>query len=62
MPTNVSELNVQKASSLSQLAAGINNSDLIATALFCVIGLLITAVVLLRFPSFGAIIAQYNQF
>jgi hypothetical protein len=44
------------------LAAGINNSDLIATVLFCVIGLLITAVVLLRFPSFGAIIAQYNQF
>ena len=62
MPTNVSELHAQKAPSLSRFAAAINNSDLIATVLFCVIGLLITAVVMLRFPNFGAIIAQYNQF
>jgi hypothetical protein len=62
MPTNVSELHSQKAASPSWFAKSINDPDLIATVLFCVIGLLITAVVMLRFPDLGAIIAQYNQF
>jgi hypothetical protein len=57
MPTNVSELHAQKAPSLSQFAAAINNSNLIATVLFCVMGLVITAVVMLRFPNLGAIAA-----
>ena len=29
---------------------------------FCVLGLLITLVVILRFPDFGALIESYNQF
>ena len=62
MPTHVSELNAQKAWSLSRFAAVINDFDLVATGLFCVIGLMITAVVMLRFPNLGTIIAQYNQF
>jgi hypothetical protein len=62
MPTHVSELNAQKAWSLSRFAAVINDFDLVATVLFCVIGLMITAVVMLRFPNLGTIIAQYNQF
>jgi hypothetical protein len=61
MPTNVSELNVQKESSPSRFAKMANDRNLIVTVLFCVIGLLITAVVMFRFPNLGAIIAQYNQ-
>jgi hypothetical protein len=62
MPTHVSELNAQKAWSLSRFSAVINDFDLVETVLFCVIGLMITAVVMLRFPNLGTIIAQYNQF
>jgi hypothetical protein len=62
MSTHVSKLHAQKASSSSWFAEAINDTNLIATVLFCVIGLAITAVVMLRFPNFGAIIAQYNQF
>jgi len=36
--------------------------DLIATVLFCAIGLLVTLIVMLCFPDFGAIIEQCNQF
>jgi hypothetical protein len=61
MSTNVSELHAQKASP-SRFAKAINNPNLIATVLIFVIGLVITAVVMLRFPDLGAIIAQYNQF
>jgi hypothetical protein len=38
MPTHVSELNAQKAWSLSRFSAVINDFDLVATVLFCVIG------------------------
>jgi hypothetical protein len=60
--SSLSELRAQKASSTSRLAKAINNPNLIATVLVYVIGLLIVAVVTLRFPNLGAIIAQYNQF
>jgi hypothetical protein len=36
--------------------------DLIATVLFCAIGLLVTLIVMLSFPDLGALIEQYNQF
>jgi hypothetical protein len=36
--------------------------DLIATVLFCAIGLLVTLIVMLSFPDFGVLIGQYNQF
>jgi hypothetical protein len=62
MPINLSGLNAQKASSSSRFAKGIkNNPNLIAKVLLCVIALLMTTVVMLRFPNLGAIIAQYNQ-
>jgi hypothetical protein len=62
MPTSVSELYAQKASSPSRFAKAINDRNFIATVLFCVIGLVITAVVMFRFPNLGLIMAQYNQF
>ena len=62
MTINVSGLRVQKTSAPSRFAQAINDQNLIATVLFCVIGLLITAVVMLRFPDLGFIVAQYNQF
>ena len=62
MPTNVSDRYVQKESSPSRFAKVANDRNLIVTVLFCVIGLLITAVVISRFPNLGAIIAQPYQF
>jgi hypothetical protein len=62
MPTNVSGLHAQKASTPFWFAKAINDPNLVATILFCVSGILITAVVMFRFPNLGAIIAQYNQF
>ena len=51
------EVRAQKASPWSWL-----EPDLSAVLLFCVIGFLATFNLILRFPDFGAIIAQYNQF
>jgi hypothetical protein len=62
MPTNVSVLHAKKSFSHSWFAQAINNPNLITTILFCTVGLTISAVVMFRFPDFGAIIAQYNQF
>jgi ABC-type polysaccharide/polyol phosphate export permease len=62
MPTNVTDLHVQEAQSPSRFSAAINNPALIAAVLFCVIGLVIAAVLAVRFPDLGAIIAQSNQF
>lgn len=62
MPTHVSKLGTQKAAARSRFVAALNDFNLIATVLLCVVGVLITAVVMLRFPHLGAIIAQYNQF
>jgi hypothetical protein len=58
MPTNVSGLNAQKALSSTRFTKAIHNPKV----LFCLIVVLLTAVVMLRFPNLGAIIAQYNQF
>jgi hypothetical protein len=60
MPT---ELRANKATpEWSLLATGLSNPDLIATVQFCVIGLLITLIVILSFPDLGALIEQYNQY
>jgi hypothetical protein len=40
----------------------IANPDLHAIVSFCLIGLLLAINLILRFPDFGAIIEQYNQF
>jgi hypothetical protein len=62
MPTNLPELHAQNTPSLSRFAATVNDSNLIATVLFCFVGLVITAVLMVDFPSLGAMIAQANQF
>jgi hypothetical protein len=62
MPTHISELQGQKPYSLPRLAKVINDPNLIATVLFCLIGLVITALLIFYFPNLGAIIAQYDQF
>jgi len=36
--------------------------DLHVVVAFCLIGILLTLYCVLRFPEFGAVIAQYNQF
>jgi hypothetical protein len=38
------------------------DSNLVTVALFCTLGLLISPHVMIRYPEFGAIIAQCNQF
>ena len=39
-----------------------SNTDLPMVVAFCLLGLLITLSVIQRFPDFGAVIEQYNQF
>jgi hypothetical protein len=38
------------------------DSNLQAVTAFCLIGLLLALNLMFRFPEFGAVIAQYNQF
>jgi len=59
--STLSELHSKKFALRSWLSAA-KNSDLAAVAIFCAIGLLVLFNVMLRFPDFGALIAQYNQF
>jgi hypothetical protein len=46
----------------SRLFTAIANPDLHAIVAFCLIGLLLALNLILRFPDFGAVIEQYNQF
>jgi len=46
----------------SQLAAAVCNNDVQAVVLFCVIGLLLTINVIVRFPEFGAQVAELAVF
>jgi hypothetical protein len=39
-----------------------SNPDLPMIIAFCLLGLLLTLNLILRFPDFGAVIEQYNQF
>ena len=52
---------VTKATWLQAVAA-IMTADLNAVVVFCLIGLLLALNLILRFPDFGAVIEQYNQF
>jgi hypothetical protein len=38
------------------------SSDAQLVIQFCLIGLLVTLILMLRFPDLGAVIEQYNQF
>ena len=62
MPTNVSELNAQRVLSLYRFDKAIDDPSFVGIVLFCVIGLVITAVLKFYLPNLGAVIAQYNQF
>jgi hypothetical protein len=46
----------------SRLVTIIANPDLHAVVAFCLIGLLLALNFILRFPDFGSVIEQYNQF
>ncbi|MGD0147697.1 MAG: hypothetical protein ABSB77_03845 [Xanthobacteraceae bacterium] len=46
----------------SQLFAIFTNPDLPMIIVFCLLGLLLTLNLILRFPDLGALIEQYNQF
>jgi hypothetical protein len=60
MPT---ELRAKKvAPEWSWPATALSNPNLITAVQFCVIGLLVTLIVMLSFPDLGAIIERYNQF
>jgi hypothetical protein len=48
--------------SWDRFIAAINNTELLVIIAICTLGLLITLNVVLRFPDFGAVIEQYNQF
>jgi hypothetical protein len=48
--------------SWERIVAAINNPELLLIVAFCALGLLITLNFILRFPDFGAVIEQYNQF
>jgi hypothetical protein len=45
-----------------RFVAALANPDLLAVVAFCLIGLLVALNLILRFPAFGAVIDQYNQF
>lgn len=63
MSSSLRELRTKKTTSpWPWLAAAVKDPSLIAIVSFCVIGLLITHNLILRFPDLGALIAQYNQF
>jgi uncharacterized membrane protein YdfJ with MMPL/SSD domain len=46
----------------SRLVTAIANPDLHAVVAFCLISILLALNLILRFPDFGAVIEQYNQF
>ena len=63
MSTSAPELKAQKSSSSSRFAKAIsNNSNLVGAVSLWAIVFLALAVVIIRFPNVGAIVAEYNQF
>ncbi|MFY9835196.1 MAG: hypothetical protein WAK55_01775 [Xanthobacteraceae bacterium] len=36
--------------------------EFLAVAIFCLLGLLVALSLIMRFPDFGTVIAEYNQF
>ena len=45
-----------------EFVAAITNPELLTVVAFCLIGLLLSLIFILRFPDSGAVIEQYNQF
>jgi hypothetical protein len=48
--------------SWDRFTAAIKNPQFLVIVAFCALGLLITLIFTLRFPEWGAVIEQYNQF
>ncbi len=46
----------------SRVVTVVANPNLLAIVAFCLIGLLLSLNLILRFPDFGAVIEQANQF
>lgn len=46
----------------SEFLAIFSDPDLPMIVVFCLVGLLLTFSLILRYPDFGAVIEQYNQF
>jgi hypothetical protein len=46
----------------TRFVAALVNPDFLAVVAFCLIGLLVTLNLILRYADFGAVIEQYNQF
>jgi hypothetical protein len=57
-------LGIQSAarSSIRPILSAENESELLKIIIFCLIGLLATFGLMIRYPDLGAIIAEYNQF
>jgi len=45
-----------------RMIAVLTHPDLMTVSLFCTIGFLVTFNIILRFPDFGAVMAQLGQF
>ena len=45
-----------------RIIVAMTNPDFLAILMFCLIGILLALNLMLRFPEFGAVIEQYNQF
>jgi hypothetical protein len=56
------ELPAKNVPELPEPVVALSDPNLIAIVQFCLIGLLVTLIVMLSFPSLGAIIEQCNQF
>jgi hypothetical protein len=52
----------RRSKTLDQIVAAITNPHLIAAVIFFLIGCLIAAILILRFPDLGLTVEQFNPF
>jgi hypothetical protein len=53
---------VRKGTPWNRIVATLKDPELVAIVMLCAIGLLVTAALLLTFPTFGEISQSYQQF
>ncbi len=61
-PLNASRRTQRIEGVWSRIVTVITNPDLLTVVTFCLVGLLLSLNFILRFPDFGGVIEQYNQF
>jgi hypothetical protein len=61
-PTKSTERPASIAKTAWRAVAAIITPDLLTVVAFCLIGFLLAFYLIIRFPDFGAVIEQYNQF